>query len=127
MAEIKKELTSSGKITCNRNILLSIINLATKEISGVAGLSNRFKNPFTRMFTKKDFDGVKLKFNPNGLLVIDVYINVYNNCNVPDIAYRVQENIKNNIASMVEMKTAKVNVHIVDVVFQKDEASGSSL
>lgn len=50
MAEIKKDYTNKGKITCNKNILLSIINLATKEISGVASLTNKFKNPIAKLF-----------------------------------------------------------------------------
>ena len=123
MANIKKDYQNQGKITCNKNILLSIINLATKEISGVAGLTKKSSNPFRKIFSKKGFDGVEVQFNINGLLVVDVYINVYNNCNVPDVAYRVQENIKNSIASMVEMKTAKVNVHVIDVVFPKEEVA----
>ncbi len=124
MTESKKSFVNSGKITCNKTILLSIINLATKEISGVASLTNKYKNSFARLFSKKGFDGVKVKINQNGLLVVDVYINVYNGYSVPDIAYRVQENIKNNIASMVDMRTAKVNVHVVDVVFPKEEIVG---
>ena len=36
---------------------------------------------------------------------------------MPDISFRVQENIKNNISSMIEMKTGKINVHIVGVDF----------
>ena len=120
MAEIKKDYTNKGKITCNKNILLSIINLATKEISGVAALTNKFKNPIAKLFSKKGFDGVKVNFDQNGNLFVDVYIKVYNGFSIPDIAYRVQGNVKNNIASMVDMKASKVNVHIVDVEFKEE-------
>ena len=53
-------------------------------------------------------------------MFVDVYIKVYNGFSIPDIAYRVQENVKNNIASMVDMKASKVNVHIVDVEFKEE-------
>ncbi len=122
MAELKKDYTNKGKITCNKNILLSIINLATKEISGVASLTNKFKNAFAKLFSKKDFDGVRVSFNQNDELIVDVYIKVYNGFSIPDIAYRVQENVKNNIASMVDMRASKVNVHIVDVEFKEEVA-----
>ena len=121
MADIKKEFSNSGKITCNKNILLSIISLATKEISGVASLSNKFKNPISKLFTKKSFDGVRAEFNNEGQLIVDVYINVFNGYSIPEVSYRVQENIKNNIASMVDMKASKVNVHVVDVEIPKDD------
>ena len=65
MAEIKKDYTNKGKITCNKNILLSIINLATKEISGVASLKKKFKKPNTKHFYKKNFYCVGGKLNKN--------------------------------------------------------------
>ena len=52
----------------------------------------------------------------NGSLTVDVYINAYVGESVPDLAYRVQENIKNNLSSMVDIKTTKVNIHVMDVV-----------
>ena len=122
MAEIKKDYTNKGKITCNKNILLSIINLATKEISGVASLTNKFKNPIAKLFSKKDFDGVRVNFDQNDGLLIDIYIKVYNGFSIPDIAYRVQENVKNNIASMVDMRASKVNVHVVVEEFKEEVA-----
>ena len=116
---------NKGKITCDRKILVSIISLATKEISGVSALVDTFETKFKRLFNKNDSRGVKVKFYPNGKLVIDVYIKVFADTNIPDISFRVQENIKNNIFSMVEMKTGKINVHIVGVDFVKKDEEGS--
>ena len=110
-----------GKITCDRNILLSIISLATKEISGVSSLQDSFSMKLKKMFSKSDSTGVKLKIAQNGQLIIDVYIRIYSGNSVPDIAYRVQENIKNNIVSMVEMRVNKINIHIVGVDFRAEE------
>ena len=56
-----------------------------------------------------------MKFEKNGALTIDVYINIYIGFNVPDIAFRVQENIRNSLATMVALKPMKINVHIMDV------------
>ena len=36
-------------------------------------------------------------------------------------AYKIQENIKNNIVSMVDMRVSKINVHIVGVDFKNEE------
>ena len=122
MAEFYNELhEGKGKITCDRNILLSIISLATKEISGVSALQDSFCMKIKKIFSKSDLTGVKLKFAKNGQLVIDVFIRIYNGNNVPDIAYRVQENIKNNIVSMVEMRVSKINIHVVGVDFKTEE------
>ena len=118
---MKKEFENQGKIICNKNILFSIVSLATKEINGVIGLSKRGTNIVARTFQNEDFNGIKIKYNANGMLIVDVYIDVYNNISAPDLCFKVQENIKNNILSMADIRTAKINVHIVDVVVKKDE------
>lgn len=118
---MEKEYGNEGKLVCNKNILYSIVNLATKEIAGVVCLSNKSGNFFTRFFKNKDFNGIKIKYNANGLVIVDVFINVYSNISAPDLCFKVQENIKNNILSMVDVKTAKVNVHIVDTVIKEED------
>ena len=121
MAELYNELQENkGKITCDRNILLSIISLATKEINGVSSLQDSFAMKFKKLFTKADSTGVKLKVSSNGQLVIDVYVRIYSGNNVPDVAFKVQENIKNNIVSMVEMRVGKINIHVVGVDFKEE-------
>lgn len=109
-----------GKITCNRNILLSIINLATKEISGVSALSSSLKSKVKSVFSNNKNPGVSIRFSPNGALTVDVYIRIYYGSSVPDIAYKIQENIKNGISAMVDMKAAKVNVHVMGVDFETE-------
>ena len=122
VAELNNHMQENkGKITCNRKILLSIISLATKEINGVSALQDCFSMKLKRIFTRSDNTGVKIKFSTNGQLTIDVYIRVYNGNNVPEIAYKVQDNIKNNISSMVDMRVSKINIHVVGVDFKSDE------
>ena len=118
---MKKNFENQGKIICNKNILFSIVSLATKEINGVVGLSKKSTNIIARTLQNEDFTGIKIKYNTNGMIIVDVYIDVYNNISAPDLCFKVQENVKNNILSMADIKTAKVNVHIVDVVVKKDE------
>ena len=124
MAELNNHLQENkGKITCNRKILLSIISLAAKEISGVSALQDCFSMKFKRLFTKAENTGVKIKFSTNGQLTIDVYVRILIGNSVPEIAYKIQENIKNNIVSMVDMRVSKINVHIVGVDFKTEESS----
>ena len=122
MAELSNNLQDNkGKITCKRNILLSIISLATKEINGVSALQDSFSMKLKRVFSKSDNTGVKIKFSTNGQLTIDVYVRIYNGNSVPEIAYKIQENIKNSIVSMVDMRVNKINIHIVGVDFRNEE------
>ena len=121
MAVKNEDMKNKGKITLDRNILVSIINLAAKELNGVESVCNKHRSFFKKMLRRYD-DGVEIKFEKNGALTIDVYINIYIGFNVPDIAYRVQENVRNSLATMVALKPLKINVHIVDVECDKEVA-----
>ncbi len=109
-----------GNVTFNRNIVLSVINLAAKEIAGVSSLVANFGSAFKRWFANNYYEGVKLTKN-NGKLSVDIYLNVYFGYNVSEIAYRVQENIKNSLSSMIDVEIDRVNVHVLGVDFLKEE------
>lgn len=118
--ELNNEIYSNnkGKVTCNKNILLSIINLATKEIAGVSSLCDNFGSGIKKMFSNNYTNGVKIDYGNNGV-DIDVYINILYGYSVPDIAYKVQENIKNGISSMLDVKINAINVHVQGVDFSE--------
>ena len=111
---------TKGNVTFNKNIILSVVNLATKEISGVSSLVANFGSALKRWFGNNYYEGVKLT-NNNGKLSVDVYVNVFYGYNVSEIAYKVQENIKNSLASMIDVEIDKVNVPVLGVDFIKDE------
>lgn len=108
----------NGKVSCNRNILLSIVTLAAKEVSGVAGLVEDFRN---RIFKNYD-SGVKITyFNNNTKIIIDVFLCVHYGYSVNDVSARVQENIKSSVNAMLNIEIESVNVHIVDVDFSAEQ------
>ena len=118
MAKQNQE-TNNGKISLDRKILVSIINLAAKEINGVESVTNTNRSWIKKLFKKYD-DGVEIKFEQNGALTVDVYLNLYIGYNVPDVAYRVQENIRNSLATMVALKPLKINIHVNNVECDKE-------
>ena len=116
---VKNQDTNNGKITLDRKILVSIINLAAKEINGVESVTNSARPWYKKLFNRY-VDRVEIKFEKNGALTVDVYINIYIGFSVPDIAYRVQENIRNSLATMVALKPLKINIHVINVECDKE-------
>jgi uncharacterized alkaline shock family protein YloU len=113
-------IDNNGETVCNRSILLSIISLATKEISGVASMDNRLLSKVRRLFSHNYFEGVSIKYKDNSI-IIDIYFNIFYNYNVSEIAYKVQENVRNEIKDMVNVKIDAINIHIVGVEFENKE------
>lgn len=116
----KDNTRAKGSVKYDRNIVLSVINLATKEIAGVSELCEDFGCAIKKWFSHNYYEGVKISYN-NNAMIVDIYINVFYGYNVSEIAYRVQENIRNSLASMIDMKIDKINVHVLGVDFPKEE------
>ena len=108
--------SNEWKLSYKRNVVFSIVNLATQEINGIAGLSVEGVNSFKKVFDKNYHKGVLIEFVENSVYV-DVYVNVLFGYSVKDVAFRVQENVKSSIESMTDFKVEKINVHVMGVVF----------
>ena len=115
--------TEEGSVSYKRNVVLSIVNLATQEINGVASLDSTGLKLMKRVFNKNYRHGVLIEFGEDDDVYVDVYINVLFGYTVKDIAFRVQENIKSSIESMTDFKVAAINVNVTGVVFSNVEES----
>ena len=119
---IKTSTSEEGNVSYKRNVVLSIVNLATQEINGVASLSSSAIPTLKRLLNKNYHRGVIIDFVENGVYV-DVFINVQFGFSVRDVAFRVQENIKSSIESMTDFKVEAVNVNVTGVVFTDTETA----
>ena len=116
---LRKDTEIATGTVLDKNILLSIISLATKEISGVASMDNRLRSRIKDKLCSNYFEGARVTYNKKKKLQIDVYVVVYQNYNVAEISYKIQQNIKSSLETMVE-DVGNVNVHVVGVVHEDD-------
>jgi len=120
--KLKVQDGDNGNVSYKRNVVLSIVNLATQEINGVASLSGTAVSKLKRLFNKNYHRGVIIEFIDNSVYV-DVFINVMFGFSVRDVAFRVQENIKSSIESMTDYKVEAINVNVTGVVFTEVETA----
>ncbi|MBO5480005.1 MAG: Asp23/Gls24 family envelope stress response protein [Clostridia bacterium] len=103
----------SGKIVYNAGIVYNIVALAVAEVDGALPLDGK-KN------------GISLFIEKDGIYV-DVSVVVKYGFNVPELAYRIQQSVKQSVENMTHYHVAEVDVHVRDVVFpegvtvEKDE------
>ena len=114
-----------GEVSYNKDIILSVIRLAATEIVGVSSLAESFGLTFKRWFSNNVNNGVKIYYNGNKIGA-HIYLNVKFGYNVSDISYRVQENIKNALSSMVDVEIDKINVHILGVDFTNNNNNNNN-
>ena len=119
---VTDEDSFKDNVTYKKNVVISIVSLATQEISGIASISRKSVSIFKSAFSKNINRGIIVNFDDNSNAKIDVFVNVKFGCSVKDVAFRVQENIKSSVESMTEYKVESVNVHVVGVNFSEVES-----
>lgn len=111
MAQIKHSGESNTYI--NKTMVVSVVSLAAKEIDGVVDVYQPKRLTFKRLFNRNVGKGVRVKYTDLGV-VIDIYVEVKVNTEVNDLVYKIQQNVKNSIASVLPIKIKAINVHIMD-------------
>lgn len=95
----------TGSTIYGKNVILSIITLAAKEITGVVSLQGR---------------GVKIEIDENNNISVDVFLKILYGHNVSNVAFCVQENIKRSIETMSVYKVNTINVNVLEVGFGEE-------
>lgn len=95
-----------------------IAGIAAMEVDGVAGMAGGLAAEVSeRMLGKKNLSkGVKVQVGEKEA-VIDLYIIVEYGVRIPDVATRVQENVKRAVESMTGLECVEINIHIQGVSF----------
>lgn len=104
MASIKYNPNGQkGKITYSSDIVSGIVVLSLQETEGIELIPSKSK-------------GIKISFEKEGVFV-DISVIAHYGYSVPELAYRIQQTIKQMVESMTMYKIAKVDVHVQSVVF----------
>ena len=96
-----------GKVVYNVGILRNIVSLAVAEVEGTVPSEQNKKS------------GISLYIEKDGVYV-DVSVAVQYGYNVPELAYRIQQTVKQSVENMTHFKVAEVDVHVLDVVFTEN-------
>ena len=112
MAQLKN-INGDNSTYVNKNMVVSIVSLAAKEVNGVLDVYNSKRLSFKGLFDKNVGKGVKIKYLQSGL-VIDIYVLVSTDCEVNDVVYRIQQNVKNSLISLLPLKIKAINVNIMN-------------
>lgn len=95
----------NGKVVYNAGIVHDIVVLAIKEVEGASPVVGKR-------------NGISLYIEKDGIYA-DVSVVVKYGYNVPELAYRIQQSVKQNVENMTHYKVAEVNVHVRDVLFEE--------
>lgn len=111
-----------GKVNISDDVVATIAGIAASEIEGVYGMSGGVASGIAeRLGAKKSLQkGVKIDNKEDGA-IIDLSIVVEFGVRIPELAWNIQENVKNSVETMTGITVSCVNVHIDGVHFKEDE------
>lgn len=109
-----KEIEENG-IKIANEVIATIAGKSALEVKGVYSMFGGFAGGISEVFGKKSYTkGIKVDNTEKGLK-IDVNIIVEYGARIPDVAYEIQNKVKNSIENMTGLKMEEVNVHIQGV------------
>lgn len=101
---LTSDTKQNGKTVYNAGIIEDIVALAVAEVEGT--LPSQSKR-----------NGISLYLEKDGVYA-DVSVVVKYGYNIPELAYRIQQSVKQSVENMTRFRVAEVDVHIQDVVFE---------
>lgn len=116
------ELQVESSIRIADDVVGVIAGIAAMEVDGVAGMSGGFAAEVgERMTGKRNLSkGVKVQVGEKEVS-IDLYIVVDFGVRIPEVATKVQENVKRAVESMTGLECVEVNIHVQGVSFSERE------
>lgn len=120
--DVKDFQSSEGTCIVSEEVIAQIACTAAVEVPGVAGMASRLTD-IRGLVTTPGNKSVGVISNEHET-VVDVYVNLEVGVRIPEVASRLQRQVKSAIQSMTGNPVTKVNVHIEGIVLddaKKDE------
>ena len=111
--------TDRGTINISEDVFAVMVGAAIAEVDGVAGMASTVGSDLQELLGRKSLaKGVKVSFDENGTVVVDVLLTVRFGHNITQVAKQVQEKVASGVEAMTASR-AVVNVHVAGVSFSK--------
>ena len=127
--EVKEEVAieNNANIKIANDVIAVIAGVAVSEVSGVAQMSGGFAGGISEVLSgKKNLSkGIKVETGEKETK-IDVNIIVEYGSRIPDVAFEIQNKVKNAVESMTGLKVVEVNVHVQGVSTENMEAQDNN-
>ena len=115
-----------GNIKISVDVVSEIASIAASEIEGVSGMCSSFvEGVAQRLGAKKNASqGVRVDIADNSA-EIDLYLVVMYGVKIPELAWNVQEKVKQSVEEMTGLTVEAVNIHIESIDFGTEDSENS--
>jgi uncharacterized alkaline shock family protein YloU len=114
--------TQFGEIDISNEVIATVVGGAATEIFGIVGMAskNQIRDNLNDILKKENYSrGVIIRQEDNGVIV-DVYIVVSYGTRISEVSRNVQEKVKYDLETMLDLSAQAVNVYVQGVRVLKD-------
>ncbi|WP_053219253.1 Asp23/Gls24 family envelope stress response protein [Virgibacillus senegalensis] len=116
-----------GKVEIAPEVIEVIAGIATTEIKGVYAMRGNFASGVAERFGKKSHGkGIKVELTDKGVL-IDVFVVLDYGSRIPEVAQKIQTNIRQALRNMTALEIDEINIHIVGVQIEREETEEDTI
>jgi len=107
--------TDLGNIRIHKNVIASIASIAAVEIDGVKRIGGDFRSGILELIGKKALMAIKVDIDKNDEIRLEVPLVIKYGSNIPDIANKAQENIRNALEKMTNLSIKYININVQSI------------
>ena len=110
-----------GQVQIADEVVAIIAGLAAPEVEGVASMAGNITNELVSKLGKKSLSkGIRVKVE-DGIVNVNVALNIAYGYSVPKTCKKVQEKVKAAIENMTGLEVEKVDIQIANVSISKEK------
>lgn len=119
--------SSLGKVEIAPEVIEVIAGIAASEVAGVSSMRGNFATGVAERLGKKAHGkGVKVELTEAGVL-IDVFLVLDFGSVIPDVAQKIQTNIRQALRNMTALEIDEINIHVVGIQMEQKEEETENL
>ena len=104
-----------GEVKIADEVVAIIAGLAATEVDGVSSMAGNITNELVSKLGMKNLSkGIRVDV-ANGVVTVDVALNIAYGFAIPEVSLKVQEKVKTAIENMTGLEVSGVNIRIASV------------
>ncbi len=101
-----------GVVRIHRNVIASISSIAAMEIDGVKSVAKNLRSGLLEFVGQKSFASIKVDISKNEEVKVEVPLIIKYGYNIPEVAGRVQENVRLALEKMSNLSVKDININV---------------
>ena len=107
-----------GVVKISEDVVSVKAGIAAGEVAGVTGMSGGLVGDMAEILGKKSLSkGVKVEVGEKEA-AIDLFVVLDYGVRIPEVAQKIQENVKRSVEIMTGLDVVEVNIHVQGVSFE---------